>query len=54
MYGTTIPLALIIVHYGIQTVDAIFIVHLAICNNNENKALRMRMYSARLTCLKRK
>jgi hypothetical protein len=48
------PLVLIIAHRGIQTVDAIFIVHLAIYNNNGKKALSMRMYSARLIRLKRK
>jgi hypothetical protein len=46
------PLVLIIAHCGIQTVDAISIVHLAIYNNNGNKALSIRMYSARLTHLK--
>jgi hypothetical protein len=48
------PLVLIVAHRGIQTVDAISIVHLVICNNNGNKTLSMRMYSARLTRLKRK
>jgi hypothetical protein len=48
------PLILVVAHRGIQKVDAISIIHLAICNNNENKALSKRMYSARLTRLKRK
>jgi hypothetical protein len=30
------PLVLVVAHHGIQTVDAISIVHLAIYNNNEN------------------
>jgi hypothetical protein len=53
-YGATMPLVLVVVHRGIQTVDAISIVHLVICNNNRNKVLSTRMYSAKLTCLKRK
>jgi hypothetical protein len=32
-----------------EIVDAIPVIHLAICNNNRNKALSTRMYSARLT-----
>jgi hypothetical protein len=46
------PLVLIVANRGIQTVDVISIVHLAISNNNGNKALSMKMYSARLTHLK--
>jgi hypothetical protein len=37
----TTPLVLIVTHHRIQTVDAISIVHLAICNNNGNKDLSM-------------
>jgi hypothetical protein len=47
-------LILIIAHRGIQIVDAISIVHLTIYNNNGNKALNTRMYSARFTRLKLK
>jgi hypothetical protein len=42
-------LGLSITHRRVKTVDAIPIIHLAICNNNGNKALSTRMYSARLT-----
>jgi hypothetical protein len=48
------PLVLVVVHRRVQTVDAISIIHLAICNNNRNNALSMRRYSARLTHLKLK
>jgi hypothetical protein len=44
-----LPLVLVVAHHQIQTVDAITIVHLTICNNNGNNALSMRRYSARLT-----
>jgi hypothetical protein len=47
-------MVLIVAHSRIETVDAISIVHLAICNNNGNKALSTRRYSARLTRLKQK
>jgi hypothetical protein len=48
----TTPLVLIVAHRRIQTTEAISIVHLAIYNNNENKALSTSRYSARLTHLK--
>jgi hypothetical protein len=48
------PLILIVAHHRIQIVDAISIIYLAICNNNGNKALSTRMYSAKLTRLKLK
>jgi hypothetical protein len=54
MYGATMPLVLVVAHRRIQTIDAISIVHLTICNNNENNALSTRRYSARLTRLKLK
>jgi hypothetical protein len=44
-----LPLVLVIAHRQVQTVDAIPIVHLTICNNNGNNALSIRRYSARLT-----
>jgi hypothetical protein len=47
-------MVLIVTHSLVETVDAISIVHLAIYNNNENKALSTRKYSARLTRLKLK
>jgi hypothetical protein len=47
-------LVLVVAHCRVQAVDAIIIVHLTICNNNENNALSMRKYSARLTRLKLK
>jgi hypothetical protein len=47
-------MVLVVVHRWIKTVDAVTIVHLTICNNNGNKTLSMRMYSARLTRLKLK
>jgi hypothetical protein len=50
----TTSMVLVVAHREIQTVDAIYIVHLAICNNNGNKALSTRMYLARLTRLKQK
>ena len=53
-YGMTMPLVLVVAHRWVKTVDAVTIVHLTICNNNGNKALSMRIYSARLTRLKRK
>jgi hypothetical protein len=43
------PMVLIVAHSRVETVDAIFIVYLAICNNNRNKDLSTRRYSARLT-----
>jgi hypothetical protein len=49
-----LPLVLVVAHRRVQAVDAITVVHLTICNNNENNALSMRKYSARLTCLKPK
>jgi hypothetical protein len=42
-------MVLVVTHPRIQIVDAITIVHLAICNNNGNNALSTRRYSARLT-----
>ena len=50
----TMPLVLVVAHSWVETVDAVTIVHLTIYNNNGNKALSMRMYSARLTRLKQK
>jgi hypothetical protein len=44
-----LSLVLVVAHRQIQTVDAITIVHLTICNNNGNNALSRRRYSARLT-----
>jgi hypothetical protein len=44
-----LPLVLVVAHRRVQTVDAIPIVHLTICNNNGNNALSTRRYSARLT-----
>jgi hypothetical protein len=49
-----LPLVLVVAHRRIQTVDAIPIVHLTICNNNGNNALSTRRYSARLIRLKPK
>jgi hypothetical protein len=49
-----LPLVLVVTHRRIQTVDAIAVVHLTICNNNGNNALSTRRYSARLTRLKPK
>jgi hypothetical protein len=48
------PLVLVVAYRRIQTVGAISIIHLAICNNNVNKVLSTRIYSARLTRLKLK
>jgi hypothetical protein len=48
------PLVLVVAHRRVQAVDAITVVHLTICNNNENNALSTRRYSARLTYLKLK
>jgi hypothetical protein len=45
-------MVLIVVHSRVETVDAISIVYLVICNNNGNKALSTRRYLARLTHLK--
>jgi hypothetical protein len=42
-------MVLVVAHRWIQTVDAVTIVHLTICNNNGNNVLSMRRYSARLT-----
>jgi hypothetical protein len=50
----TTPLVLVVAHRWVETVDAVIIVHLTICNNNGNKARSTRMYSARLTRLKQK
>jgi hypothetical protein len=44
-----LPLVLVIAHRQVQTVDAIPIIHLTICNNNGNNALSTRRYSARLS-----
>jgi hypothetical protein len=44
-----LPLVLVVAHHRVQTVDAIPIIHLTICNNNGNNALSTRRYSARLT-----
>jgi hypothetical protein len=49
-----LPLVLVVAHRRVQAVDAITVVHLTICNNNENNALSTRKYSARLTHLKPK
>jgi hypothetical protein len=48
------PLVLVVAHRRVQAVDAIFIIHLAIYNNNGNNALSTRKYLARLTLLKLK
>jgi hypothetical protein len=48
------PLVLVVTHCRVQTVDAISIVHLAICKNNGNNALSTIKYSVRLTRLKLK
>jgi hypothetical protein len=42
-------MVLVVAHRRIQTVRAVPVVHLTICNNNGNNALSTRMYSARLT-----
>ena len=47
-------MVLVVAHRWVETVDVVTIVHLTIYNNNGNKALSMRMYSARLTRLKQK
>jgi hypothetical protein len=44
-----LPLVLVVAHHWVQTVDAIPIIHLTICNNNGNNALSTRRYSARLS-----
>jgi hypothetical protein len=49
-----LPLVLVVVHRGVQTVDAITIIHLTICNNNGNNTLSTKKYSARFTHLKPK
>jgi hypothetical protein len=49
-----LPLVLVVAHRRVQTVNAITIVHLTICNNNGNNALSTRKYSARLTRLNQK
>jgi hypothetical protein len=48
------PLVLIVAHCRVQAIDAINVVHLTICNNNENIALSTRKYSARPIRLKLK
>jgi hypothetical protein len=48
------PLVLVVAHCRVKAVDVITVVHLTICNNNENNALSTRKYSARLTRLKPK
>jgi hypothetical protein len=53
-YGATMHLVLVVAYRRVQAVDAITIVHLTICNNNGNNALRIKKYSARLTRLKLK
>jgi hypothetical protein len=47
-------MVLVVVHRWINTVDAVTIVHLTIYNNNGNKALSTRIYSAKLIHLKLK
>jgi hypothetical protein len=54
MYRATMPLVLVITHRRVHAVDAITVVHLAICNNNGNNTLSTIKYSARLTRLKLK
>jgi hypothetical protein len=49
-----LPLALVVAHRWVQAIDAITVIHLTICNNNENNFLSTRKYSARLTHLKLK
>jgi hypothetical protein len=50
----TTPLVLVVAHRWVETVDVVTMVYLTIYNNNGNKALSTRRYSARLTHLKRK
>jgi hypothetical protein len=47
-------LVLVATHRRVQADDVITVVHLTICNNNENNTLSTRKYLARLTHLKQK